>query len=83
MRDVGKKMIYNNPSYLCFKNRKPNIEILHNMYKMYKYTKSSRDTPSFHWYEMIKIPGGGYFGAQKYVQRRKNIMNLFKLIRNR
>lgn len=26
---------------------------------------------------MIKIPGGGYFGAQKYVQRRKNIMNLF------
>lgn len=47
MRDVGKKMIYNNPSYLCFKNRKPNIEILHNiykMYKMYKYTKSLRDT---------------------------------------
>ena len=41
MRDVGKKMIYNNPSYSRFKNRKPNIEILHNMYK---YTKSSRDT---------------------------------------
>lgn len=44
MRDVGKKMIYNNPSYLCFKNRKPNIEILHNIYNMYKYTKSLRDT---------------------------------------
>lgn len=38
------KMIYNNPSYLCFKDRKPNIEILHNTYKMYKYAKSSRDT---------------------------------------
>lgn len=40
----GQKMIYNNPSYLCFKDRKPNIEILHNTYKMYKYTKSLRDT---------------------------------------
>lgn len=40
----GQKMIYNNPNYLCFKNRKPNIEILHNIYKMYKYTKSLRDT---------------------------------------
>lgn len=44
MRDVGRKMIYDNPSYLCFKDRKPNIEILHNTYKMYKYTKSSKDT---------------------------------------
>lgn len=44
MRDVGKKMIYNNPSYSRFKNRKPNIEILHNIYNMYKYTKTSRDT---------------------------------------
>lgn len=44
MRDVGKKMIYNNPSYSRFKNRKPNIEMLHNIYNMYKYTKSLRDT---------------------------------------
>lgn len=27
-------MIYNNPDYLCFKDRKPNIEILHNTYLM-------------------------------------------------
>ena len=40
----GQKMIYNNPNYLCFKNRKPNIEILHNIYNMYKYTKTSKDT---------------------------------------
>ena len=68
---MGKKMIYNNPSYSRFKNRKPNIEILHNIYKMYKYTKSSRDTPSFHWYEMIKIPGGGVFWCAKICAEKK------------
>lgn len=66
----GQKMIYNNPSYLCFKDRKPNIEILHNTYKMYKYTKSLRDTlPSIGMND--KNTGGGYFGAQKIAQRRK------------
>lgn len=65
-------MIYNNPDYLCFKDRKPNIEILHNTYKMYKYTKSLRAYPSFHWYEMIKnTRGGGYFGAAKNCAEKK------------
>lgn len=31
---------------------------------------------------MIRIPGGGYFGAQKLRREEKDIMNLFKLVRN-
>ena len=66
-------MIYNNPSYLCFKDRKPNIEILHNTYKMYKYTKSLRDT----------LPSIGMILVRKKLRREeKDIMNLFQLIRN-
>ena len=76
-------MIYNNPSYLCFKDRKPNIEILHNTYKMYKYTKSLRDTlPSIGMND--KNTGGGVFWCAKKLRREeKDIMNLFQLIRNR
>lgn len=71
-------MIYNNPSYLCFKNGKPNIEILHNTYKMYKYTKSLRDTlPSIGMKRQEYR--GGVFGAQKYAQRRKGYNDLSNL----
>lgn len=43
MRDVGYKMIYNNPRYQSLIRRKTDInsELLHNMYK---YTKSLKDT---------------------------------------
>ena len=80
---MGKKMIYNNPSYLCFKNRKPNIEILHNIYNMYKIYEELERYPSFHWYEMIRIPGGGILVRKNMRREEKDIMNLFKLIRNR
>lgn len=69
----GQKMIYNNPSYLCFKDRKPNIEILHNTYKMYKYAKSSRDTLPSIGYEMTRIPGGGVFWCAKNCAEKEKI----------